>query len=77
MDSTPPKDELLNIVTQETGLTPNQAKAAIETVIGYLKQRLPPSVSVGLAGIAGFLASLIGALVLLIIYHAIGPRRAG
>ena len=45
-------DELLKIVTQKKGLTPNQAEEAIETVIGYLKQRLPAPVARSLDSIA-------------------------
>ena len=38
-------DELVNRVTQKTGLAPDQAKTAIETVIAFLKERLPAPVA--------------------------------
>jgi len=34
-------EELVKLVVQKTGLPEAQAKAAVETVIGYLKQKLP------------------------------------
>jgi hypothetical protein len=34
-------DELIKLVVQKTGVSETQAKQAIETVIGYLKQKLP------------------------------------
>ena len=34
-------EELVKLVIQKTGLPEAQAKAAVETVIGYLKQKLP------------------------------------
>jgi hypothetical protein len=46
-------DELLNRVTEKTGLSPDQAKAAVESVIGFLKEKLP-------APLAGELESLVG-----------------
>ncbi len=38
-------DELVNLVSQKTGLSKDQSKAAVDTVIGYLKTRLPPPVA--------------------------------
>jgi hypothetical protein len=34
-------DELINRVTTKTGLSPDQAKAAVESVVGFLKEKLP------------------------------------
>lgn len=34
-------DELVNRVAERTGLPPEQARTAAETVIGFLKERLP------------------------------------
>ena len=34
-------EELVKLVIQKTGLPEAQAKAAVETVVGYLKQKLP------------------------------------
>ena len=46
-------DELLNRVTERTGLSPEQARAAVEAALGFLKERLP-------APLASHLDSLIG-----------------
>jgi nucleoid DNA-binding protein len=34
-------DELINMVAQRTGLGPDKAKTAIDTVVGFLKTKLP------------------------------------
>ncbi len=34
-------DELVNQVAQRTGLAPDKARAAVDTVLGFLKARLP------------------------------------
>ncbi len=47
-------DELVKLVAQKTGLPQDQAKVAVETVIGFLKQKLP-------APIAGQIDSVLGA----------------
>jgi hypothetical protein len=46
-------DELLNRVTETTGLSPDQAKSAVESVLGFLKEKLP-------APLASHLDSLVG-----------------
>jgi hypothetical protein len=46
-------DELVKIVAQKTGLSEDKAKVAIETVIGFLKDKLP-------APIAGQIDSVLG-----------------
>lgn len=38
-------DELIKLVTEKTGLSDDKAKLAIETVVGFLKQRLPAPVA--------------------------------
>jgi len=38
-------DELLRIVSEKTGLPAEKAKDAVDTVIGYLKDKLPAPVS--------------------------------
>lgn len=38
-------DELINLVSQKTGLPPDKARAAVETVIGFIKDRLPPPIA--------------------------------
>ena len=45
-------EELIKLVSQKTGLPAAQAKVAVDTVLGFLKQKLP-------APIAGQLDSLI------------------
>jgi uncharacterized protein (DUF2267 family) len=35
-------DELVNLVVKETGLSPEDARKAVEVVLGRLKSRLPP-----------------------------------
>jgi len=34
-------DELVKLVAKKVGISEDQAKKAVETVIGFLKQRLP------------------------------------
>ncbi len=46
-------DELIRQVTERTGISESQARTAVETVIGFLKTRLP-------APIAGQLDSFVG-----------------
>jgi hypothetical protein len=46
-------DELIKQVTERTGISESQARTAVETVIGFLKTRLP-------APIAGHLDSFTG-----------------
>ena len=38
-------DELVNQVAEKTGLAPAQAKMAVDTVIDYLKDKLPAPVA--------------------------------
>jgi hypothetical protein len=38
-------DELVKLVAQKTGLPEETAKVAVETVIGYLKEKLPAPLS--------------------------------
>ena len=66
-------DELVKLVSEKTGLPPNTAKTAVETVIGYLKDKLPAPVAgqvdavlkgggagKGLGDVAGSLGGLLG-----------------
>jgi hypothetical protein len=46
-------DELLNKVTEKTGLSPDQAKAAVDAVLGFLKERLPAPFASALDSLAG------------------------
>jgi hypothetical protein len=46
-------DTLINQVVQRTGLSEDKARAAVETVVGFLKERAP-------AGLSGQIDSLVG-----------------
>ncbi len=38
-------DELINLVAQKTGLAPDKAKVAVQTVVNFIKQKLPPAIA--------------------------------
>jgi hypothetical protein len=38
-------DELIKLVSQKTGLPNDKAKIAVDTVLNFLKQKLPPSIA--------------------------------
>ena len=38
-------DELVNLVVQKTGISAEQARGAVDTVIGYLKDKLPAPIA--------------------------------
>jgi hypothetical protein len=38
-------NELIKLVSQKTGLPPDKAKVAVETVINFIKQKLPPTIA--------------------------------
>ena len=38
-------DELINQITQRTGISQNQAQQAVQVTVNFLKQRLPPQIS--------------------------------
>ena len=38
-------EELIKLVTQKTGISEEQAKQAVETVVGFLKQKLPAPIA--------------------------------
>jgi hypothetical protein len=46
-------DELVKLVSKKTGLSESQSKQAVETVIGYLKGKLPAPVASQIDGILG------------------------
>ena len=46
-------DELVNRVAERTGLPPEQARTAAETVIGFLKERLTATVAGALDNAVG------------------------
>ena len=57
-------DELINQVVAKTGISEEQARTAVETVVGFLKERLPApiagQVDGALAGSAGVIGGLAG-----------------
>jgi len=66
-------DELVNQVVQKTGISQDQANQAVQTVIGYLKDKLPGPIgsqldsvlggaSGGTGGIAGQAGQAMGGL---------------
>ena len=46
-------DELIRQVSERTGISDEQARGAVETVLGFLKQRLPGPVASQLDGVIG------------------------
>lgn len=38
-------NELIKLVAGKTGLPPDKAKVAVDTVINFLKEKLPPSIA--------------------------------
>jgi hypothetical protein len=46
-------EELINMVAQRAGLSQDKARTAVDTVIGFLKERAP-------AGLSGQIESMLG-----------------
>ncbi len=46
-------DELIKLVTQKTGISADQAKTAVDTVIKFLKDKLPKPVASQIDGVLG------------------------
>lgn len=46
-------DELINLVTQRTGLPADKARVAVETVLGFVKSKLPPAIASHIDGAVG------------------------
>ena len=46
-------DELVKLVSQKTGLSEEMAKKAAETVVGYLKGKLPAPIAGQIDGVLG------------------------
>jgi hypothetical protein len=56
-------NELITLVVQKTGLSEEHAKLAVETVVGFLKAKLPAPIAAQLDGlIAGGGAGALGGL---------------
>jgi hypothetical protein len=43
-------DDLITLVAQKTGLAPDKARTAVNTVVGFLKERLPAPIANQLDG---------------------------
>jgi hypothetical protein len=46
-------DELIRQVAERTGIGEDKARTAVETVVGFLKQRLPAPIAGQLDGVLG------------------------
>jgi uncharacterized protein (DUF2267 family) len=64
-------EELIKQVTAKTGISEDQARSAVTTVIGFLKEKLPAPIAGqldnvvsgdGASGMAGDIASKVGGL---------------
>ena len=64
-------DQLVQLVSQKTGLSEEMARTAVDTVIGFLKERLPAPIAAqidtilggsgpSLGGLAGGLGGILG-----------------
>ena len=66
-------DELIKRVTEKTGISADQARSAVDTVMGFLKEKLPAPIAGqidslmsgaggGVAGTVGDIAAKVGGL---------------
>ena len=55
-------DELVKLVSERTGIDENQARTAAETVIGFLKERLPEPIAGQIDGLVGGAGGAMGGL---------------
>lgn len=55
-------DELITQLTQRVGLSPQQARQAAETVLGFVKSRLPGPIASQIDGVIGGKAGSTGAV---------------
>jgi uncharacterized protein (DUF2267 family) len=53
-------EELIRQVTERTGITDAQARTAIDTVMGYMRDKLPASMSGTIDGVLGGGANVAG-----------------
>lgn len=44
-------EELIKLVSEKAGISSDQAKAAVETVLGFLKERLPEPIAAQVDGL--------------------------
>ena len=55
-------DEIIRQVTERAGISEAQARTAVETVVGFLKNRLPEPLAGQLDGLVGGAAGAAGGL---------------
>jgi hypothetical protein len=55
-------DELIKQVVERTGISEQQARGAVETVLGFLKARLPEPIAGQLDGLVGGAGGAVGGL---------------
>ncbi len=57
-------DELIKLVAKKTGIAEDKAKMAVETVLGFLKEKLPDGIASQIDGLlqGGSAENLIGGL---------------
>ena len=53
-------EDLIRQVTERTGITETQARTAIDTVMGYMRDKLPASMSGTIDGVLGGGANVAG-----------------
>ena len=46
-------DEIVNEVVAKTGMSPDQARSAVDAVLGFLRGRLPEPIAMGLGSLLG------------------------
>lgn len=51
-------EDLIKLVSEKANITAEQAKQAVDTVMGFLKDKLPPDVTNVVTGLAGGLGDL-------------------
>ncbi|PYS82739.1 MAG: hypothetical protein DMF67_11645 [Acidobacteria bacterium] len=55
-------DELIKQVVEKTGISESQARMAVETTVGFLKERLPAPIAGQVDGALGGAAGAVGGL---------------
>ncbi|MDT5158394.1 MAG: hypothetical protein QOC61_286 [Acidobacteriota bacterium] len=55
-------DELVKQVVEKTGISETQARTAVDTVVGFLKTRLPEPIAGHLDGVLGGAAGAVGGM---------------
>lgn len=53
-------DELISMVSQKAGITAEQAKTAVTTVLDYLKSKLPAPIAGQLDALMGGMGGMVG-----------------